>query len=133
YYEQALTISREIGDRRGERVHLGNLGESYIALGKMEEALNYIQQSLMIAREIGHKTGIGCQFDNFGCAYEKLKNLPKALAYWRWAVVIFTEVKSPKAKESQGHLDELRAKEGEEAFDRWWAESEAEYQAIGKV
>ena len=26
YYEQALKISREIGDRRGEGNHLGNLG-----------------------------------------------------------------------------------------------------------
>ena len=28
YYEQALAISREIGDRRGEGIHLNNLGEA---------------------------------------------------------------------------------------------------------
>ena len=32
FHEQALVISREIGDRRGEGSDLGNLGSAYNAL-----------------------------------------------------------------------------------------------------
>ena len=33
FYEQALAIAREIGDRRGEVAELGNLGNAYAVLG----------------------------------------------------------------------------------------------------
>ncbi len=38
YYEQALKIDREIGDRRGEGADLGNLGNAYSNLGDAEKS-----------------------------------------------------------------------------------------------
>ena len=52
YYEKALVIAREIGDRRGEGADLGNLGNAYRNLGQVEKAIEYYEQSLMIGREI---------------------------------------------------------------------------------
>jgi len=52
YYEQALVIDREIGDRRGEGADLGNLGIAYDALGQVEKAIGLLEQSLQIGREI---------------------------------------------------------------------------------
>jgi len=46
-------ISREIGDRRGEGNHLGNLGSAYAALGEVKRARESWQQSLAIFEEIG--------------------------------------------------------------------------------
>ncbi len=34
YYDQALAITREIRDRRGEGANLGNLGNAYVELGQ---------------------------------------------------------------------------------------------------
>ena len=59
YYEQALTISREIGDRRGEGADLGNLGLAYADLGETRKAIEYYEQALAIAREIGDKQNEG--------------------------------------------------------------------------
>ena len=51
YYGQALAISREIGDRRGEGNSLGNLGIAYAALGRAEQAIEYLRASA------GHQPG----------------------------------------------------------------------------
>ena len=59
YYEQALAIAREIGDRRGEGASLGNLGRAYADLGDARKAIEYYEQALAIAREIGDKRDEG--------------------------------------------------------------------------
>ncbi len=59
--EQALAISREIGDRRGEGDHLGNLGLAYADLGETRKAIDYHEQALAISREIGDRRGEGIQ------------------------------------------------------------------------
>lgn len=51
-YEQALAISRESGDRRGEGTALGNLGVAYAVLGQVERAIEFYEQALAIFEEI---------------------------------------------------------------------------------
>lgn len=51
-HEQALVISRETGDRRGEGQDLGNLGNAYAALGEPRRAIEYYEQALAIGREV---------------------------------------------------------------------------------
>lgn len=53
YLEQALAISREIGDRAGEGTRLGNLAELLIDEGRYPEAIQRAEESLKIAEEIG--------------------------------------------------------------------------------
>ncbi len=52
YYEQALVIAREIGDRRGEGNALGNLGIAYADLGQVERAIGLLEQAMRIGQEI---------------------------------------------------------------------------------
>ena len=52
YYEQALAIAREIGDRRGEGAGLGNLGLAYKNLGQVEKACVLWREALKIYEEI---------------------------------------------------------------------------------
>ena len=52
YYEQALVIRREVGDRAGEGTTLGNLGMLAVSLGHVEEAIRYFEQALVIFTEI---------------------------------------------------------------------------------
>ena len=60
YYEQALAISREIGDRRGEGHDLGNLGLALRRPGRRRgAAIGYYEQALAISREIGDRRGEG--------------------------------------------------------------------------
>ena len=66
YYEQALKIAQEIGDRRGEGADLGNLGNAYADLGETRKAIEYYEQALKIAREIGDRRGEGNGLGNLG-------------------------------------------------------------------
>ena len=92
YYEQALAIAREIGDRRGEGADLGNLGLAYSALGQVAKAIEYYEQALAIAREIGDRRGEGADLGNLGMAYSALGQVAKAIEYYEQALAIAREI-----------------------------------------
>ncbi|MFQ5578001.1 MAG: tetratricopeptide repeat protein, partial [Anaerolineae bacterium] len=52
FYEQALAIHREIGDRRAEGSDLGNLGLAYSDLGQVERAKDYLRQCVAIFEDM---------------------------------------------------------------------------------
>jgi tetratricopeptide (TPR) repeat protein len=56
FYEQALEISREIGDRQGEGRHLFNKSLSLHALGQNEKAVSHARSALAIFEEIESPT-----------------------------------------------------------------------------
>jgi tetratricopeptide (TPR) repeat protein len=92
YYEQALVIAHEIGNRRGEGAWLGNLGSAYRDLGQVEKAIEYYKQALVIAREIGDRSGEGADLANLGVAYSDLGQVEKAIKYYKQALVIAREI-----------------------------------------
>ncbi|MCJ7625107.1 MAG: tetratricopeptide repeat protein, partial [Anaerolineaceae bacterium] len=92
YYEKALMITREIGDRCGEENHLGNLGLAYSNLGQVEKAIKCYEKSLLIAREIGDRRGEGADLGNLGGVYRNLGQVEKAIEYYKKALVISKEI-----------------------------------------
>ena len=59
---QALAIAREVGDRRGERSALGDLGLAYAELGEPRRSIECCEQALAIARETGDRRVEGITF-----------------------------------------------------------------------
>lgn len=57
YFEEALLLHREVGDRRGESSALNNLGLVCTNLGEFAQARQYYEQCLWIKREIGDRRG----------------------------------------------------------------------------
>jgi len=110
YYEQALAIFREIGDRRGEGNDLGNLGNAYAALGEVRRAVGYYEQALEIDREVGDRRGeaLGCW--NLGLLYED-SDPARAAELMQVCVEYEREIGHPDAEayaqHVQGLLDEL--------------------------
>jgi len=92
YHEQALVISKEIGDRRGEGNHLGNLGLANSDLGQVEKAIEYYEQTLVISKEISYRRGEGNSLGNLGIAYSHLGQVEKAIEYYEQALVISKEI-----------------------------------------
>ncbi|MCH8084301.1 MAG: TIR domain-containing protein, partial [Myxococcales bacterium] len=92
YLEQALVISREIGDRQGEGDDLGNLGIAYANLGEVQKAIGYHEQALVISREIGDRRGEGSDLGSLGNAYVRLGEVQKAIGYHEQALVIVREI-----------------------------------------
>jgi len=92
WLEAAISSAREIGDRQGEGVALGNLGNAYAALGDARKAIEYHEQALVIAREIGDRRGEGAALGNLGLAYADLGDARKAIEYYEQRMVIAREI-----------------------------------------
>ncbi|MBM7788031.1 tetratricopeptide repeat protein [Tenggerimyces flavus] len=55
FYEQALVVHRENGDRAGEGRAHGNLGITNAELGRTLEAIDHLEQAVSIHREVGNR------------------------------------------------------------------------------
>jgi tetratricopeptide (TPR) repeat protein len=91
-YEQALPISREVGDCRGEGTALGNLGNVYADLGEMDRAVGYYEQAMAIDQDIGNREGVARHSWNLGLLYEQQGDLARAVALMQVAVDFYTQI-----------------------------------------
>ena len=87
-----VEAARAMGDRWGEGVWLGNLGNAYVDLGEVRRAIEYHEQALEIAREIGDRQGEGTDLGNLGSAYENLGEVRRAIGYYEQALGIAREI-----------------------------------------
>jgi tetratricopeptide (TPR) repeat protein len=55
YYEVALVIAREIGDRRSEAIVCWNFGLAYENVGDLKRAVDHMQISVDFERQMGHR------------------------------------------------------------------------------
>ncbi|VVB52243.1 Photosystem I assembly protein Ycf3 [uncultured archaeon] len=117
YYEKALGIVQEIGNRLGEGTNLGNLGLAYSDLGKVEKAIEYYEKALAIFKEIGDRRSEGIGLNNLGVAFENMKNYKDALACFLRAKDIRTDIKDPNFKTTEANIKELKEKLGEKEFE----------------
>ena len=92
FYEQALIIDREIGDRRGEVMALSNLGLAFADLGQVERAIRSFEEALMIIdRQIGNRQGEGAVLDNLGSGFHRLGQVERAISFFEQALAIARE------------------------------------------
>ena len=56
YVELGLSLSRRIGDRRGEAIVLGNFGLSHLNLGSLTTAREHLREALRLNRALGNRT-----------------------------------------------------------------------------
>jgi hypothetical protein len=59
HHERALSINREVGDRRGEGVVLGSLGALHAREGRDDEARAAFAAGERLLREVGDKVELG--------------------------------------------------------------------------
>lgn len=65
-YEEALSIWRQLGHKRGQAVVLGNLGTLSYEQGDFEGAGRYFEESLTLRRELGDTHGIAASLNGLG-------------------------------------------------------------------
>ena len=100
FYEQALLILCESGDRRGEGNALNCLGLAYAALGDTQRAIQFYEQQLTIAREITDRGGEGRALGNLGIAYRRLGQTQRAIQLYEQALLIHRQIGD---RISEGH------------------------------
>ncbi len=98
FHQQALDISREIGDRQGEGTSLGSLGNDYQVLGQCRKAINYYQQALDIFREIRDKQGEGHSLGNLGGAYQVLGQYEKAITCHQKSLDVLRKIRDKQGE-----------------------------------
>lgn len=91
FYEELLSIAREIGDRHNESVWLGYLGHTYRVLGQVERAVEIQRKALAIAREIDDRAEEGRHLGDLGLSYHALGEFEKATEFCHRALAIARE------------------------------------------
>jgi len=81
YYEEALAISREIGDQWVVASSLSNLGSIYHDRGELDKALRHHEQALAMSRDNGDLWGTASSLSNIGSIYRDKGRLAEALKY----------------------------------------------------
>jgi CHAT domain-containing protein len=104
YYNQALPILQEVGDRGVEAITLGNIGAVYFTLGKNQKALEYYDRSLQIMREVGDPGGEAATLSNIGSVEDNLGEKQKALSNQLAALSLAKSVSDP---DTRGAIDSI--------------------------
>jgi tetratricopeptide (TPR) repeat protein len=63
YFQRALVIHQEVGNRAEEGYTFSHIGFAYNGLGRYNQALPYYQQALVVHREVGNRQeeAVACQ------------------------------------------------------------------------
>jgi len=92
YFNQALPIYRNLGERNGEALLLNDMGPAYAALGQKQKALDVYNQAIALWRELGNRQGEALTLNNIGRLYRDLGQHQTALDYYNQALPIWREV-----------------------------------------
>jgi len=85
YHEQALALTRQLGNRQREARCLTNIGRVYWILGQPQEAREYHEQALTIFRTLptlDDRWGEAYCLGNLGIAHQQLGEVRQAIAYY---------------------------------------------------
>ena len=116
YYEQAVAIQQEIGNRQGEGATLNNISQIYQAKGDYDTALRYLEQSLGIVQEIGDIAGLATTLNNMGAMLFEQERFEEAIPLLVQAYQIRQQIGSPDAEGTAGYLSAIIERIGEAKF-----------------
>lgn len=77
-FEAALTLFRELDDRRAEISTVGHLGDLYISLGDHQQARELFEQYIVLSRELGDRGAEAWGVTRLGTVYDSLGDYPRA-------------------------------------------------------
>jgi tetratricopeptide (TPR) repeat protein/transcriptional regulator with XRE-family HTH domain len=91
-YQEALTISQQIGDRWGESRALHRLGAVHLNLRQFAEALDCYREALAIAQKIGDRYREAATLGGLGIIHCNLRQFEKAISWCSQGLKIFREI-----------------------------------------
>ena len=92
YSKKALTISKEIGDKKREATNYGNLGTVFQSLGEYIKARRYYEKALELRKETGDRKGEAADYGNLGTLFYTVGEYAKAKNYHEIALAIRKEI-----------------------------------------
>lgn len=120
FYEQALGILQELGNRADVSTCLHELGNLHYLQGEYERARELYEQALAIAQEVGDRAGVARSLGQLGLLLQQEGNFTAAVPALAQAFLIFQQLGAPDQQTVGGILAWLREKMGDEAFTEAW-------------
>ncbi|XP_046683280.1 G-protein-signaling modulator 2 isoform X2 [Homalodisca vitripennis] len=102
YYEENLSLMRELNDTAAQGRACGNLGNTYYLLGNFQQAIKYHQERLKIAREFGDKAAERRANSNLGNSHIFLGEFETAAEHYKRTLVLAQEL-GDRAVEAQAY------------------------------
>ena len=78
-FERALALYQAAGDRRGEAITLGLIGNCYKKFGDFPKALDFLNRALAMKRELGDRLEEGKTLSHLGLLYWEKGEYPAAI------------------------------------------------------
>ncbi|XP_050101370.1 G-protein-signaling modulator 2 [Anopheles aquasalis] len=100
YYQQNLTLMKQLGDRGAQGRACGNLGNTFYLLGNFETAIEHHQERLRIAREFGDKAAERRANSNLGNSHIFLGHFEQAANHYKRTLSLAIEL-GERAVEAQ--------------------------------
>jgi CHAT domain-containing protein/Tfp pilus assembly protein PilF len=91
-FEKALALFRKEGDRKGEAITIGLIGNCYKKFGEHQKALDYLHRALAMKREIGDRVEEGKTLSHLGLLYWEMSQYPQAIEHFNKAIAIGREL-----------------------------------------
>jgi CHAT domain-containing protein/Tfp pilus assembly protein PilF len=91
-YERALAAYRQSGNRLGEAITIGLMGNCYKRLGHYPKALELLNSSLSVKRELRERLEEGKTLSNLGLVYWEQADYPKAIQVFNESIAIAHEL-----------------------------------------
>jgi tetratricopeptide (TPR) repeat protein len=88
YYQQALSLARELGLKDEIAANLANIGQLKVLQGNYGEAVQYMEEALAIDRETGDESIIATDLNTLGRMYGEWGIYDKAIGYLRESLEI---------------------------------------------
>ena len=92
YLEKALTLFRQLNDKRGIAATLNNQGGFYVDKGEYAKALDVMTESLSLFTELHDLEAIGAVTNRMGVIYEEQSDFAAALDYYLKALAIRQQI-----------------------------------------
>jgi tetratricopeptide (TPR) repeat protein len=92
YFEQALSLYRELGDRLGEANTIRNLGDVALAQGRYEEAAGRYEEALALYCQIGAWLGEAHAIDSLGEVARAQERYEEAAGRYEEALALYRQI-----------------------------------------
>ena len=92
YYQRALNLQEEIGEKNGMASTLNNMGYIYNHYGDIAKALEFYHRCLKISEEINHQEGVATVLNNLGRIYVALQDEQRGIDYYKKSLKICKKI-----------------------------------------
>lgn len=97
-FESRLKLAKQVDDRRGEGITMGNIGSVHYAFGDIPLAISYHMKDYEIAKEVGDLRGQSIAAGNLGADYAAMNNFDEALRFHKEHLTISRKIKNPRCE-----------------------------------